>query len=31
MSDVLAVDLETKNYSYDIGGWGNSHIFQVKN
>ena len=29
MSDVLAIDLETKNYSYDIGGWGNTHMFQV--
>jgi hypothetical protein len=26
---VLAIDLETKNYSYDIGGWGNTHMFQV--
>tara|TARA_R110002050_G_C8956819_1_gene513837 strand:+ start:5498 stop:6094 length:597 start_codon:yes stop_codon:yes gene_type:complete len=29
MNDVLAIDLETKNYSYDIGGWGNTHMFQV--
>jgi len=29
MNDVLALDLETKNYSYDIGGWGNTHMFQV--
>ena len=26
---VLAIDLETKNYSHDIGGWGNTHMFQV--
>tara|TARA_B100001250_G_scaffold399890_1_gene409782 strand:+ start:937 stop:1533 length:597 start_codon:yes stop_codon:yes gene_type:complete len=27
MSDVLALDIETKNYSYEIGGWGNTHMF----
>ncbi len=26
---VLALDLETKNYSYEIGGGGNTHMFQV--
>ncbi len=26
---VLAIDLETKNMSHDIGGWGNTHMFQV--
>ena len=26
---VLAIDLETKNMSYDIGGFGNTHMFQV--
>ena len=26
---VLAIDLETKNMSYDIGGVGNTHMFQV--
>lgn len=26
---VLAIDLETKNYSYEIGGWGNTHMFRV--
>ena len=26
---VLAIDLETKNMSYDIGGFGNNHMFQV--
>ena len=29
MSSVLALDLETKNMSYDIGGFGNTHMFQV--
>ena len=27
--NVLAIDLETKNMSYDIGGWNNTHMFQV--
>ena len=26
---VLAVDIETKNLSYEIGGFGNTHMFQV--
>ena len=26
---VLAIDLETKNFSYEIGGWGNTHMFKV--
>jgi hypothetical protein len=26
---MLAIDLETKNMSYDIGGFGNTHMFQV--
>ena len=26
---VMAIDLETKNMSYDIGGFGNTHMFQV--
>lgn len=26
---VLAIDLETKNMSFDIGGFGNTHMFQV--
>jgi len=26
---VLAIDLETKNMSYEIGGFGNTHMFQV--
>ena len=25
----MAIDLETKNMSYDIGGFGNTHMFQV--
>ena len=29
MSNVLAIDLETKNMSHDIGGWDNTHMFQV--
>ena len=27
--NVLALDIETKNYSHEIGGWGNTHMFQV--
>jgi DEAD/DEAH box helicase domain-containing protein len=26
---VMAIDLETKNYSYEIGGWDNTHMFRV--
>jgi DNA polymerase III epsilon subunit-like protein len=26
---ILAIDIETKNMSYDIGGFGNTHMFQV--
>ena len=26
---ILAIDLETKNMSFDIGGFGNTHMFQV--
>ena len=26
---ILAIDLETKNMSYDIGGFSNTHMFQV--
>ena len=29
MSEVLAIDLETKNLSNEIGGWGNTHMFLV--
>jgi len=27
MSNVLALDIETKNYSHEIGGWRNTHMF----
>ncbi len=26
---MLAIDLETKNFSYEIGGWDNTHMFRV--
>ena len=26
---VLAIDLETKNYAHEIGGWNNAHMFRV--
>ena len=26
---VLAIDLETKNFAHEIGGWGNTHMFRV--
>ena len=26
---VLALDIETKNMSYEIGGFSNTHMFQV--
>lgn len=29
MNKVLALDIETKNYSHEIGGWDNTHMFQV--
>lgn len=29
MSNVLSFDIETKNLSYDIGGWENTHLFKV--
>ena len=25
----MALDIETKNFAGDIGGWGNTHMFQV--
>lgn len=28
-TDVLALDIETKNLSHEIGGWGNTHMFLV--
>lgn len=27
MNNILALDIETKNFSYEIGGWGNTHMF----
>jgi hypothetical protein len=27
MGEVMSLDIETSNYSYDIGGWGNTHMF----
>ena len=27
--NVMAIDLETKNMSHEIGGFGNTHMFQV--
>jgi DEAD/DEAH box helicase domain-containing protein len=29
MSKVLSFDIETKNLSYEIGGWDNQHLFKV--
>jgi len=29
MNNVMAIDLETKNLSTEIGGWGNTHMFLV--
>tara|TARA_Y100000310_G_C20581602_1_gene763285 strand:+ start:70 stop:663 length:594 start_codon:yes stop_codon:yes gene_type:complete len=26
---VLAIDLETKNFAHEIGGWNNTHMFRV--
>jgi len=28
MTDILSLDIETENYSYDIGGWNNRTLFQ---
>jgi hypothetical protein len=28
MAGVLSLDIETSNYSYDIGGWDKTHMFQ---
>ena len=27
MTRVMSLDIETSNYSYDIGGWENTHMF----
>ena len=29
MNNTLAIDIETKNYSHEIGGWDNTHMFKV--
>jgi DEAD/DEAH box helicase domain-containing protein len=29
MNNVLSIDIETKNLSHEIGGWGNPHLFKV--
>ena len=26
-NNVLALDIETKNFAHEIGGWGNTHMF----
>lgn len=28
MTKMLALDIETANYSHEIGGWGQSHLFE---
>jgi hypothetical protein len=28
MTDMLALDIETANYSHEIGGWGNTYLFE---
>lgn len=28
MSDILALDIETANFSHEIGGWHNTHLFE---
>ncbi len=28
MKKMLALDIETANYSHEIGGWGQSHLFE---
>ena len=28
MTDMLALDIETTNFSHEIGGWGNTHLFE---
>ena len=29
MSDILSLDIETINYSWDIGGWNNTNLFKM--
>lgn len=28
MTDIMAIDIETGNYSWEIGGWQNTHMFE---
>jgi DEAD/DEAH box helicase domain-containing protein len=28
MTEMLALDIETTNFSHEIGGWGNTHMFE---
>ena len=28
MTEIMALDIETGNYSREIGGWGNTHLFE---
>jgi|TARA_R110001632_G_scaffold12717_3_gene44033 DNA polymerase elongation subunit (family B) len=28
MSKIMAIDIETANYSYEIGGWDKTHLFE---
>ncbi|MAA64959.1 MAG: hypothetical protein CL581_09325 [Alteromonadaceae bacterium] len=28
MSKIMAIDIETANYSHEVGGWGNTHMFE---
>ena len=28
MTDMMALDIETANYSWEIGGWSNTHMFE---
>ena len=28
MGNMLALDIETANFSHEIGGWGKSHLFE---
>ena len=29
MSDILALDIETANFSHEIGGFGNTAMFEI--
>ena len=28
MTSIMALDIETGNYSWEIGGWANTHLFE---